>query len=366
MKTSHSTFIYILLHVLLLFSLPLRITSSAEALVKWKSNLSSASFLDSWSISNLRNFCNWTSIVCNAGGTISEINLSDAGLSGSLDQLDFTSFPSLTSFILNGNNISGSIPSNIGNASMLNFLDLSNNILEGVIPEEIGKLTQLEYLSFYNNNIDGVIPYQISNLQKLWYLDLGSNFLETPEWSKLRNMPMLTQLSFGYNELRLEFPEFVLRYHNLTYLDLPINHFDGSIPETVFTNLDKLEYLNLSSNSFQGKIPSSIGRLGILQQLDLRKNRLNSAIPSELGLCTNLTILALAGNALQGTLPISLSSLTKLSQLALSDNNLSGEISSYLITNWTELMSLQLQNNSFTGVIYLQFGITTDSSFGKK
>uniref|UniRef100_A0A1U7VTL3 Probable leucine-rich repeat receptor-like protein kinase At1g35710 n=1 Tax=Nicotiana sylvestris TaxID=4096 RepID=A0A1U7VTL3_NICSY len=232
------------------------ITSSArteaEALVKWKSKLSSTtSFLNSWSISNLRNSCNWTSIVCNAGGTISEINLSSAGLSGSLYQLDFTSFPSLTSFNLNSNNFSGSILSTIGNATMLTFLDLSNNFLEGVIPEEIGKLTQLEYLSFYNNEVVGVIPYQISNLQKVWHLDLGSNYLETPDWSKMQNMPMLTHLSFGYNELRLEFPEFVLRCHHLTYLDLSLNHLNGSIPETIFTNLDKLEYLNLSSNSFQ-------------------------------------------------------------------------------------------------------------------
>ncbi|KAM3355998.1 MDIS1-interacting receptor like kinase 2 [Capsicum galapagoense] len=414
MTTIHSTFVYIL-HVLLLFSLPLRITSSArteaEALVKWKSNLPSTSFLDSWSISNQRNLCNWTSIVCNAGGTISEINLSNAGLSGSLDQLDFTSFPSLTSFNLNTNNFSGSIPSSIGNVSMLTFLDLSNNILEGVIPEEIGKLTRLEYLSMINNTINGVIPYQISNLQKVWYLDLGSNYLETPDWSKMKNMPMLAHLSFGYNELTLEFPAFVLRCHNLTYLDLSINHFNGSIPETVFTNLDKLERLNLSSNSFQGplspnlsklskikelqlgvnqfsglipdeiglitslevlvlfnnsiqgNIPSSIGRLRNLQHLDLRKNGLNSTIPSELGLCTKLAVLALAENSLQGPLPPSFSSLTKLSELGLSDNILSGEISSNFITNWTELASLQLQNNSFTGKIPPETSQLTNLNF---
>ncbi|WMV22835.1 hypothetical protein MTR67_016220 [Solanum verrucosum] len=238
MTTSHSTFIYILL---LLFSLPLRIITSsarteAEALIKWKStNLSSTSLLDSWSISNLENLCNWTFIACNADGTISEINLSNATLSGSLDHLNFTSFPRLTSFILNGNNFSGSIPSNIGNAS-------------------------------------------------------------------------------------------------------------------------SLEVVVLFNNSFQGKIPSSIGKLRNLQTLDLRKNRLNSTIPSELGLCTNLTHLALAENSLQGTLPISLSSLIKLSQLALSDNFLSGEVSSDLITNWTELIALQLQNNYLTGSIPYQIG----------
>lgn len=104
------------------------------------------------------------------------------------------------------------------------------------------------------NNIECVIPYQMSNLQKVWYLDFGANYLGTPDWSKLRNMPVLKHLSFGYNELRSEFLEFVLHCHNLTYLDLSINHLNDSIPETVFSNLNKLERLNLSSHLFQGSL----------------------------------------------------------------------------------------------------------------
>ena len=43
-------------------------------------------------------------------------------------------------------------------------LDLSNNQLTGSIPPEIGNLTNLEYLYLYNNQLTGVIPESICDL----------------------------------------------------------------------------------------------------------------------------------------------------------------------------------------------------------
>ena len=106
-------------HILLLSLLPVRITSSpttqAEALVKWKNSLSPPSSLNSWYLTNLNNLCNWKAIVCHTTGTVSEIKLSDANLSGKLTQFDFTSFYNLTHLDLNNNTLGGSIPPAIGN-----------------------------------------------------------------------------------------------------------------------------------------------------------------------------------------------------------------------------------------------------------
>ncbi|XP_031099910.1 MDIS1-interacting receptor like kinase 2-like [Ipomoea triloba] len=143
-------------------------TTEAEALLKWKSSLfMSSSYLNSWSLSNLRNLCNWRGIVCNGdGAAVSEINLPNADLSGTLHHLNFTSFPTLTRFNIGGNYFNGSIPPAIADLSNLVFLDLSNNTFEGSIPPQIGNLTELQYLTLYNNSFSGVIPYQIGNLQK--------------------------------------------------------------------------------------------------------------------------------------------------------------------------------------------------------
>nr|GMD46807.1 MDIS1-interacting receptor like kinase 2-like [Ipomoea batatas] len=313
-------------------------TTEAEALFKWKSTLlMSSSYLNSWSLSNLRNMCNWTGIVCNGGGaSVSEINLPNADLCGTLHRLNFTSFPSLTRFSISGNKFNGSIPPTIGDLSNLVFLDLSNNRFDGSIPPQIGKLRELQYLSLYHNNISGVVPYQIGNLQKVWFLDLGSNsYLEAPDnWSRVKSFPVLRHLSFAGNKFGPRFPDFILDCRNITYLDLSRNYLNGSIPESLFTTLEKLEYLylidnnfsgplssnigklsnlkvlDLWSNSFKGEIPSSIGQLQNLQVLYISNNEFNSSIPFELGRCTNLTGLDLSFNSLFGALPSSLSSLT--------------------------------------------------------
>ncbi|KAE8124789.1 hypothetical protein FH972_019642 [Carpinus fangiana] len=85
-------------------------------------------------------------------------------------------------------------------------------------------------------------------------------------------------------------------------------------------------------------------------------NSLNSAIPSVLGFCTNLTFMALDTNSFIGELPLS---LTKITELGLSGNSLSGSISPYFFSNWTELTSLQLQDNYFSREIPPEIGLLT-------
>ena len=57
----------------------------------------------------------------------------------------------LTSLSLGGNDLSGSIPVELGDLTNLTGLSLSNNDLSGAIPVELGDLTNLTGLSLYNN-----------------------------------------------------------------------------------------------------------------------------------------------------------------------------------------------------------------------
>ena len=56
-------------------------------------------------------------------------------------------------------------------------LDLSYNQLTGSIPPEIGNLTNLTNLTIYNNQLTGSIPPEIGNLTNLIRLDLSENQL---------------------------------------------------------------------------------------------------------------------------------------------------------------------------------------------
>nr|GLL30749.1 probable leucine-rich repeat receptor-like protein kinase At1g35710 [Ipomoea trifida] len=331
-------------------------TTEAEALLKWKTGLSiccGLSFpLNSWSLSNLTNLCNWRGIVCNGDGAVSQINLPNAHLSGTLHHLNFTSFPSLTGFNISGNYFNGSIPPAIGDLSNLVFLDLSYNefdgnippqignltelqhldlsvnFISGVIPHQIGNLRELQYLDLNGNNLSGVIPHQIGNLQKVWSLDFGYNqYLDASDWpSKVKSFPMLRHFSFAWVTL-ISFPDFILCSRDLTYLDLIGTNLNGSILESIFTNLKKLEYLDLSNNEFSGPLSPYISNLSNLKHLILSYNQFQGEIPYSIGQLKDLQVLDISYNLLISTIPSSLSSLTKLSTLELSSNFISARFS---------------------------------------
>nr|DAD32254.1 TPA_asm: hypothetical protein HUJ06_011105 [Nelumbo nucifera] len=322
----------------------------AEALLKWKNSLSSHG-LTSWSLnssSSTTTPCNWTGIRCNKIGRIVGINLAKSGLIGTLYQFNFSSFPKLTSLNLNLNTFFGAVPTQIGLLSKLAFLDLR----------------------------------QVSHLH------LGGNYLDSPDPIRFKSMASLTDLNLHYNLLTLEVPPFIFQCSKLIFLDLSYNNFTSMIPVQLVTSLKDLKFLNLTQNQFEGPIPMEIKNLAELQELKQGENRLNGTIPSEIGLQSNLRILELHENPFHGPIPSSIGSLrmlerlnllkegldssipyelgfcTNLSFLELSQNNLlglssnqiSGEIHPFFLSNWTEVISLQLHKNNLSGTIPPEIG----------
>ena len=76
---------------------------------------------------------------------------------------------------LDGKQLSGPIPSELGNLTNLERLSLWGNQLSGPIPSELGNLTNLERLSLWGNQLNGPIPSELGNLDNLIALSLGNN-----------------------------------------------------------------------------------------------------------------------------------------------------------------------------------------------
>lgn len=65
------------------------------------------------------------------------------------------------------NDLSGSLPPELGNLSGLRELILWRNHLEGSIPSELGNLSLLKELSLWRNQLTGSIPPELGNLSSL-------------------------------------------------------------------------------------------------------------------------------------------------------------------------------------------------------
>ena len=81
---------------------------------------------------------------------------------------------------------------------IVNHRILSNNQLSSTIPAEIGNLTTIKNLYLYTNRLTGPIP-DLSNLTKLDQLQLQENFLTGTIPSFFTTLPVLSQL-YGLTE----------------------------------------------------------------------------------------------------------------------------------------------------------------------
>jgi len=136
------------------------------------------------------------------------------------------------------------------NFTKIQVISLEQNQLSGTVPMELGKLTHLQTLYFDNNHLirgsTGRCPIltalisNCSNLQQILLLD--NNFIG--------------KLSFSICHLSTK----------LEYLDVSINELAGEIPPAI-GNLSSLTFLSLKGNSFTRSIPSSVSMLQKLERL---------------------------------------------------------------------------------------------------
>ncbi len=226
----------------------------------------------------------------------------------------------------------------------------NNNQLSGSIPTSLGNLSQLQYLIISYNQLSGSIPTNLCNLLQIQSLDLSDNDLSGSIPTNLGNLSLLQELWFGENQLSGSIPTSLCNLLQLQYLDLSDNDLSGSIP-TNLGNLSQLIELWFGNNKLSGSIPISLGNLSQLQVLALDGgNQLSGNIPSSLGNLSQLQDLWLDGNQLTGSIPTSLGNLTQVQKLILNNNQLSGNVPPSF-GNLTQLQKLGLANNQLTGAV---------------
>ncbi len=263
----------------------------------------------------------------------------------------------VTNLALNDNQLSGTIPAQLGNLTSLQELHLTRNQLTGTIPAELGSLTSLEILALGANELTGDIPPELGSLSNLERMYLWDNELTGPIPAELGSLSNLQELWLSENQLTGEIPTELSRLASLVELGLWGNELTGGIPSWL-GDLSKLEVLSLSRNGLAGGIPSELGNLANLKKLVLNENEFTGNIPAWLGSLTNLEEVYLWGNGLSGTIPAELGRLANLELLSLSRNELTGGLPPEL-GGLASLEELHLTRNRLSGAIPPEFSRLT-------
>ena len=90
-----------------------------------------------------------------------------------VDEIDWLA--NLRHYKMNGNSITGTIPTQFGNLTQLEILRLEGNKLVGEIPMEIYNAVKLVEVNLGQNNLGGSISTLIGNLVNIETLDIATN-----------------------------------------------------------------------------------------------------------------------------------------------------------------------------------------------
>jgi Leucine-rich repeat (LRR) protein len=259
-------------------------------------------------------------------------------------------------------NLTGAVPSQIGNFSNLELLDLSNNHLTSMpseignlshlvkldlcyndfnnMPPEIGNLSNLEELLLCSNRLNG-LPPEIGDLGSLTYLNLDSdNLTSVPD--EIGNLSALKTL-YLYNNQLTSLPPGIGNLSALTSLWVWNNQLSGLPPE--IGSLSNLEDLELSNNQITN-LPAEIGNLSNLKNLSLSNNDL-SKLPPKFGDLMGLENLGLDYNQLNSLIP-EIGNLSSLGELYLGDNQLTDLPNE--VGNLNNLNLLYIENNQLASL----------------
>jgi Leucine-rich repeat (LRR) protein len=76
------------------------------------------------------------------------------------------------------NDLTGTIPSELGKLTVLSSINLSLNLLTGQMPSELGMLINLQELTFFRNALTGTMPTTFVQMTSLRDFDVSSQVFE--------------------------------------------------------------------------------------------------------------------------------------------------------------------------------------------
>jgi hypothetical protein len=166
--------------------------------------------------------CTWTGIGCDANNRVTSIILRGNGLAGTLpaevgdlDQLRLLNLAynevagelpatlfmieSLRDINFSGNLFSGELPASVGDQPLLENLRLDNNRLQGELPDALASFTRMEIMILNNNSFTGNMPEGFGDLPFLFNLDLSENDLSGCFPQDLEDLCGNARMRFGGN-----------------------------------------------------------------------------------------------------------------------------------------------------------------------
>ncbi|XP_058777595.1 probable LRR receptor-like serine/threonine-protein kinase At3g47570 [Vicia villosa] len=330
------------------------------ALLQFKHLISSDPYgiLDSWNSST--HFCKWNGIMCSPKHQrVTTLMLQGYNLHGSISPY-IGNLSHIRFLNLGNNSFNGNIPQEFGRLSRLRFLLLANNSLAGEFPINLTKCYELKSLVLRGNNLIGKIPSQIGSLQKLQNILIDKNNFSGKIPPSVRNLSSVILFGTGYNNLKGNLPQELCYLKHLKFLSMHANKLSGTLPSCLY-NMSSLTLISAAVNNFTGSLPSNMFHtLPNLKSFGIAKNQISGLIPISISNASTLTVFDISKNHFVGQVP-TLGKIQGLRFLNLALNNIGDNSTKDLeflnsLTNSSNLETLIVSYNNFGGSLEKSIG----------
>ncbi len=131
-----------------------------------------------WNVNNP--VCTWAGLTIDLEGYVTIFDKKSLGITGILPPtFGQDGLRRMTEFKISINNISGSVPTTMGNMTALSVLWLDDNQLTGPLPTQLGDASNLSVLWVDNNQFTGPIPQNFLDLDFLRELSIYNNCFDS-------------------------------------------------------------------------------------------------------------------------------------------------------------------------------------------
>jgi Leucine-rich repeat (LRR) protein len=255
------------------------------------------------------------------------------------------------SIILPSQNLSGTLPEELGDFPVLHKLEFRHNPkLTGTIPDIFGNLTILQGLDMSHNSLNGTLPPSLlSTASTLESLVVYRNLLTGPFPMFLCNLTMLLELNIANNSMNGTLPDCIGQLTNIHGVTVSENNFTGTIPQTLGAMVN-LHEISFDTNTFTGTIPASVGNLPHLKYLGLFFTNLSGHIPDSICGLQNLKGLFVFNSHFSGTIPYCMGNITRLDTFEGNYNHFTGTIPQGVLSK-VHMQNFAVRNSALSDML---------------
>lgn len=191
--------------------------SEREALIAFYDATGGDTWVDNTNWCTDADLSEWYGVTTDVFGRVLILNLRYNNLTGSLPE-EIGVLDDVASLYLEYNQLTG-IPASLGKLKNLSYLNMSYNQLTGSIPPEMGDMQNLAYCYLSNNQLTGTVPESLGKLSRLEAMNFGINMLSgdlpqsvtTSSWWSKYGWACVAQNApggFTFDTMNLYMPDF--------------------------------------------------------------------------------------------------------------------------------------------------------------